>query len=54
MMRASTASARSSSALPLRSPGRLPTDAVSPSYGTIVPVCPRASIARVSSRVCQP
>ena len=54
MMRASTASARSSSAEPLRRPGRLPTDAASPSYGTIVPVCPRDSMARESSRVCQP
>src|SRR5215212_11331905 len=54
MMRASTASARSRSAARLRSPGRRPIEATSPSYGTIAPVCPRASSARVSSRVCQP
>ena len=54
MIRASTASARSSSAVPLLRPGRPPTDAVSPSYGTIAPECPRAASARASSRVCHP
>ena len=54
MIRGSTTSARSSSAAPLLRPGRPPSDAVSPSYGTRLQVCPRAASARVSSWVCHP